>query len=461
MRSAAVRLGFGLIVLAVLAAAITTRPAKRLIDFDQTFYLTIAYDLLHHGVFSNGIFDAVDSTRAPPPPGMFFAPLYPWAVAAVAVLDPRFAGAVDCAVEAREAHRDLATCEIYARPMLLLHGLLLAVAVLSIGRAGEIATGEPRVFYAAGAIATAGFAAEAELFSYVMTESLSVATVSLFGLALVAALARWRTATFALCGLALGLACLTRPTYLILAPVTLVIVAVVGRWFSGPERRPFFRAALAFCAALAVVLAPWLARNAVSVGKLGFTEEYGSVAVIERFAFNDMTLREYVWAFPACVPVVGPPVVAALAGPDAVARFTYDSPGSFFERGRARRNALVAEHGRIDPVMGALTREELSRDGWRHLATSVPLAWCGLWVGGAFSLLVLPLAAWGLMRAVRRRRWLLVAYAVPALVLVGVHGVLANHYPRYNLGLIGPMAVAAAWLVIDAAARRTAARPTR
>jgi hypothetical protein len=91
----------------------------------------------------------------------------------------------------------------------------------------------------------------------------------------------------------------------------------------------------------------------------------------------------------------------------------------------------------------------------------VPLAWCGLWVGGAFSLLVLPLAAWGLMRAVRRRRWLLVAYAVPALVLVGVHGVLANHYPRYNLGLIGPMAVAAAWLVIDAAARRTAARPAR
>ncbi|NVO16827.1 MAG: hypothetical protein HXX10_22615 [Rhodoplanes sp.] len=448
-------------MIAVLAAAITTRPAKRLIDFDQTFYLAIAYDLVHHGVFSNGIFDAVDGTRAAPPPGMFFAPLYPWAVAAVTAVDPRFARALDCAVEANEKHRDLSTCEIYATPMLLLHALLLAIGVIAIGRAGEIATGEPRVLYAAGAIATAGFAAEAELFSYVMTESLSVAGFSLFGLALVAALARWRTATFALCGLALGLACLTRPTYLILAPVTLMIVAVVGRWFSGPERRPFFRPAATLCAALAVMLAPWLARNAVSVGKLGFTEEYGSVAVIERFAFNDMTLREYVWAFPACVPLVGPAVVARLAGPDAIARFAWDSPGSFFERGRARRNALVAEHGRLDPIMGALTREELARDGWRHLATSVPLAWCGLWVGGAFSLLVLPLAAAGLVRAARRGRPLVIAYAVPALLLVGVHGLLANHYPRYNLGLVGPMAVAAAWLVMDAAARRTGARPAR
>lgn len=458
-RSAAVRIGFGLIVLAVLATAIATRPAKRLIDFDQSFYLTIAYDLVHHGVFSNGVFDAVDGTRAPPPPGMFFAPLYPWAVAAVMAIDPRFARAVDCAVEANERRRALSSCEIHARPMLLLHALLLAVAVLSIGRAGEIATGDRRVFFAAGAIATAGFAAEAELLSFVMTESLGAATFSLFGLALVAALARWRTAAFAVCGLALGLACLTRPTYLILAPVALVTIAVVGRWFSGPERRPFFRAALAFSVALAVMLAPWLVRNAVSVGKLGFTEEYGSVALIERFAFNDMTLREFVWAFPACVPAVGPAVVTALAGPEATARFAWDSPGSFFERGRGRRNALVAEHGRLDPIMGALTRDELARDWWRHLATAIPLAWCGLWVGGLFSLLVLPLAAIGLVRAARRGRPLVIAYAVPALLLVGVHGVLANHYPRYNLGLIGPIAVAAAWLVTDAFARRRAAAP--
>ena len=34
----------------VLAAALATRPARSLMDFDQPFYVTIAYDLDRHGV---------------------------------------------------------------------------------------------------------------------------------------------------------------------------------------------------------------------------------------------------------------------------------------------------------------------------------------------------------------------------------------------------------------------------
>ncbi len=75
------RAAFALLVFAVLATAILLRPAKWLSDFDQSFYLTIAYDLEHHGVFSNGVFDDVNSTRAPPPAGKFFGPVYPWLVA--------------------------------------------------------------------------------------------------------------------------------------------------------------------------------------------------------------------------------------------------------------------------------------------------------------------------------------------------------------------------------------------
>jgi hypothetical protein len=76
------RIVFGLLVFAVLATAILSRPAKWLGDFDQSFYLTIAYDLNHHGVFSNGVFDKVNSTVAIPPPGIFFGPIYPWIIVA-------------------------------------------------------------------------------------------------------------------------------------------------------------------------------------------------------------------------------------------------------------------------------------------------------------------------------------------------------------------------------------------
>ena len=58
---------------AMLVVAITRQPAWKLIDFDQSFYTTIAYDLDRYRIFSNGVFDKTDSTRDVPHPGMFFA----------------------------------------------------------------------------------------------------------------------------------------------------------------------------------------------------------------------------------------------------------------------------------------------------------------------------------------------------------------------------------------------------
>src|SRR5262249_33543697 len=109
----AARIAFGLMIFAVLATAILLRPPKWLSDFDQSFYLSIAYDLDHHGVFSNGVFGEADRTVAGPRPGMFFGPVYPWLVFAAGKLDPRFAAAVDCSVEANRKERDGAECEVY------------------------------------------------------------------------------------------------------------------------------------------------------------------------------------------------------------------------------------------------------------------------------------------------------------------------------------------------------------
>src|SRR6187200_3599245 len=89
-----VRIVFALGVFAILVTAIVTRPPKWLSDFDQSFYLTIAYDIRHHGVFSNGVFDDVNSTVAGPAPGMFFGPVYPWLVVLASKLDGRFAQAL-------------------------------------------------------------------------------------------------------------------------------------------------------------------------------------------------------------------------------------------------------------------------------------------------------------------------------------------------------------------------------
>ena len=57
--------------------------------------------------------------------------------------------------------------------------LLLAVAVMAIAFAGELIFGTSIVFWLVGLLATASLANEAEIFSYVMTESMTFSASSL------------------------------------------------------------------------------------------------------------------------------------------------------------------------------------------------------------------------------------------------------------------------------------------
>ncbi len=441
------RIGFGVLIFAVLLTAILLRPPKWLSDFDQAFYITIAYDLTRHGVFSNGVLDDVNSTVAVPPSGRFFGPVYPWLVVAATGLDPRFAAAVSCNVEANHKMREGAECEVYARPMHIMHAALLALGVLAIAAAAEIIFTGSAVFWLAGILATVALVPEAELFSYVMTESVTFSLYSIAALALLLVLQAPRPGRILAAGSLFGLLCLTRPSFVVLAPVVAGLIAANGLWRLRAGWQPVTRHLLAFAMAWLLIVGPWLVRNAVSVGKWGLTEEYGSATLIERFAFNDMSVREFVLAFPYCLPEIGEPVVERVFGPQAMERFVYDTPRSFFQVGRLARDKLVEAHGRLDPLIGDLVRTELRERWWRHLLVSLPLGWCGMWVGGLLGLALVPLFAWASVLAVRRSKPLFLLYAVPPLTMLALHAVVANHYTRYNLILIGPFCVGAAWII--------------
>ena len=434
---------------AVLAVAINRQPSWGLLDFDQSFYTTIAYDLDRYEIFSNGVFNNIDSIRQPPPPGMFFAPGYPLLVLAAMRLDPRFAAAVKCSIEANNGHRDKSTCEVYATPMRIIHALLLALGVLAVAVAAEIIAGNRLVFWLAGTLAIASLAAEAVIFSYVMTEALTFSLYSMFALALVLAWTRQRVRYFMFSGLLLGAVCLTRLSFMVLFPVAAGMIVLNARLVSA---RPKFAAAhlVAFMAAFAVVLGGWAARNAVSVGKLGLSEEYGSAVLIERFAYDSMTPREFALAFPYCTPGIGDVAFDRVYGRDSMHRFVYHTIDSFFRVGRVRRDTLVKEHGRLDPLIGDIIGVEMRANWWRHLLVSIPLAWCGMWVGWLWALLTIPLFVYAcvapslIQPRKRVRQPLLLLYAAPAVAMLGLHAAIANHYTRYNLILIGPLAAGAA-----------------
>jgi hypothetical protein len=441
------RIVFGLVIMTIMVIAILIKPAKWLTDFDQVFYLTIAYDLDRHRVFSNGPFDAVNSSVAAPAPGMFFAPVYPLLVLAASKVDRRFAKALDCAIEANHKMHDGARCEVYARPMHLLHAASLTVGILAIALAAEAIFASSLAFWLAGILATLALIPEANLFSFVMTESVTFSLYSIAALALVRALQAPRMRNFVLAGCLFGLLCLTRTSFVVLALAVPALIALHGWWLPSGARRTIPRQVMAFALGWLLIVGPWVVRNGVSVGKWGLTEEYGSVALIERFAFNHMSVREYLLAFPYCLPEIGEPAVKQIFGPHAMDRFVYTTPGSFFDVGRRQRDALIAAHGRLDPLISGLILDEMRERGWRYLLVIAPLAWCGMWVGGILGLLLVPMFAAACIWVLHRSAPLFLIYAAPAFVMLGLHAAVANHYTRYNLILLGPFCAGSAWIM--------------
>jgi hypothetical protein len=332
--------------------------------------------------------------------------------------------------------------------MHLIHAALLGLGVLAIALAAERIFGNGRVFWLAGGLATVALLPEADLFSFVMTESLTFSLYSLAALALVRALQAPRIGILLAAGCLFGLLTLTRTSYVVLAPVLLALIAINGRWVIHTNWRRITQHLVVFAIGWTAVIGPWAARNATSVGHWGLTEEYGSATLIERFAFNDMTGREFALAFPYCLPEIGEPLIKLTFGAEAMQRFVYHTPGSFFHTGRLHRDKLVEAHGRLDPIIGGIMRDEMSRNWWRHLLVSVPLGWCGMWIGGWLGLALVPLFAGAAVTATRRSRPLFLLYSAPAFVMLGLHAAVANHYIRYNLILIGPFSAGAAWIII-------------
>ena len=136
--------------------------------------------------------------------------------------------------------------------------------------------------------------------------------------------------------------------------------------------------ALAFALAWLAVVGPWLVRNAVSAGKWGLTEEYGSAALIERFAYR----RHERARIPAGVSVL--PAGDRRAAGRSGLRPAGHGNGSSITRPRASSRSAVCvatgwstAHGRLDPLIKDVIRDEMRERWWRYLLVGLPLAWCG------------------------------------------------------------------------------------
>jgi hypothetical protein len=122
---------------------------------------------------------------------------------------------------------------------------------------------------------------------------------------------------------------------------------------------------------------------------------------------------------------------------------------SYYRKSRAAhvqlRNELAAkglDTSDSDSILQKRSLQYIREHPWRHLALTIPFLWRG-------ALVAFPVLALTLLYAMRRRRWELALFALPAFGLVMFYALFSHFIPRYGAPVVPIVIVCAAVLLKD------------
>ena len=417
--------------------------------FDALGYLTVTVNLDVHGVFSSAY---VPPSAVAPEPNMFFAPFYPAVLVAIAKLSPDFTTYAACVVQAR----GVPVAEV---EFLCPHGVNAAIifqcalAILSsvlVYIGASLIFGKKRHAWLAMilAIATGEYAYYATLY---LTENL---VFPLFSLATILIVYAWRKpglGVWSAAGATLGLLALVRPSFLYLVYFVLFYQLTLFA-FRKSELNWVGASRLAVSiTSCTLVVGPLVLHNWLVHGIPAISDGYASHILVQRVAYNAMTLNEWLVSWIYWLPDFGDSWAAYLFPPELYDRLTFHHPSSFYLVGNTTlRASTLAEAGDASTHLDYLLKEYVLEEIGKHLMVTLALAWRGIWISKYPGLVLLLLFIPVLISQLRRRRYELFVYALPALFMLGFHAFVSVSIPRYNLIMIPALAagssVVFAWL---------------
>ena len=416
---------------------------------------------------------SIDHERQLPQGPVTVAPLYPLWLAMLMRIDPGYRDYLQCVsdnfsyqadkrrIEAGMDRPDQYVCEHLDDVGIYIRVLLAATSIGLVWLAGWLVSGRPMVAHLGALFAL--YAGRLLLMTNSdMPESLVIplfAGVNVCLAWLVLTLIRspereegdgpngrtkLRTAAVAVtCGLLLGALALVRPPYEFLL-AALPVAAAVWMLRDRRRRRAVAAATTWILIGASLIVTPWLVRNYVEKGFVGFTQTYGPHILMERLDYNGMTWRQWIAAFPNWAGGVG--------GPRLVKNWFGKDTRAWLRRGdpESRERRIRGEH----MLMDVAPEDQLgvvSRRVWaelpKHLAVSVPLTWRGMnQTRGSipYGNLCWLLVILGFALGTRRNRCVLAALAFCPFVIVAISALVSYGIPRYGIGLLTPLAVGVA-----------------
>jgi len=249
--------------------------------------------------------------------------------------------------------------------------------------------------------------------------------------------------------------------------IFLVVLGLAGKFV----KKELVTGLVILLAAYFALVGSWMVRNYIHFGKLYITGRAGAVLAI-RAEYDMMNTREYFGSFLFWTPdnYVRKKLIPrffgekALHSGGALARLSKVNPRGYYKLGRAVRSNVVKSYGAsletaaIDTEVRNAAKEKILSHPFRHIVTTIPCAWRGLFVEDRYSLSVpfsvvlvssvgISLAYFGSLfflagLGIKRRKWELFAVTFLALYLHGINSFFTHSIARYNQPVIPVLIVA-------------------
>lgn len=424
---------------------------KELRTGDSYIYLSTAIDLKEKGVLTNGTFGGSFPEKGAQGQGTFFTPIYPLFLSVIMRFDKTFYENSKCHVASTNG-AEASKCGNDYKNVIKTQIILGAINAVFIWIAAFLLTRKTVIAWGSVGIALLS-GVYGEYATHIMTEAI---LFPLFTLACFLGALAWqyrknlkKSAWFWLaCGIAFGLVTLTRPAYAYVlyigAPfLFLSYLLFVKNGFANALKIP-----LILFMGFIIIVGPWIMRNGITTGDYVISKGYGPYILVQRLAYNDMTMQEWRASFLYHMPDFGDKLAKKLYGEDAYARFKYENKEGFFYIGHTKfRQQINSEVDNPDEVMGHLIKNYLIPNLGKHTIVTFSMLANGIGIGKYWAFVIGPLFLLALILALVRNWGALIVCAFPGIFMLGFHAFTSVNVTRYNMPMVPAMSLAAAWVL--------------
>lgn len=435
-----------LIMYCVVWTARETISSETIPDFqDASSYARMAYHLYHHGVAS-------DAKTEPPRPGNRREPGFSAYLAAMMRFSPELQKVP--LAKMTEGDGGAAGLRRLQIPLLVLLGAgAWGLTFVLTGRAG----------YSYLAMLLTGFShASITTMNSLFRELFMGVVLLIAALALAVALRTKKAWMFAVLGIALGGLTLTNAIY---QYFILILIGFVLFLF---KRDVFEKKQALICLGLlaagyVVPTGAWMTRNYRHFGRFYITDRAGDVMAI-RAEYNKMTADEYFGAFVWWTPdaLCQKTALKKMQEEGRWVKLHRGNTEGYYATAKALTNFLEPTESfenasQRDKTIQKRALRELIRHPFRHLATTLPFAWRGMFteygymVSVPFTILVRSIVAVSLayfaslcfwtVHSFRRQQWEVFGVALLCVYLFGLNAFFSHNIPRYNQPALPLLAV--------------------